>query len=59
MEKATRGARDGQTILVRAGESLWYEQVRVFSTATCCNTLQHTAVCCNTLQWADYLCSCG
>ena len=25
MEKATRGARDGQTILVEAGETMWYD----------------------------------
>ena len=29
MEKATRGARDGQTIVVRAGLTAWYEQAWV------------------------------
>ena len=29
MDKATRGARDGQTILVGLGETMWYDQAWV------------------------------
>jgi hypothetical protein len=38
MEKATRGAADGQTILVPAGETSWYEQAWV-------EVLDHSYVC--------------